>query len=94
MAFRGCVEQVTVFKFPPNVTSVFQPMDQGVIAALKAGYKSRLLAKMVETADVYNTQLQVMAKLKQCWAKYSQESNFNTNYTIHSVCVMVLHITD
>lgn len=53
--------QVKVFKFPPNVTSVYQPLDQGIIAALKAGYKSRLLTKVVATADCY-VELQVRAK--------------------------------
>ena len=42
--------QVTIFKSPPNVTSIFQPLDQGVIAALKVKYKSNLLSRLVETA--------------------------------------------
>ena len=53
--------QVKVFKFPPNVTSIYQPLDQGVIAALKVGYKSRLLGRLLETADRYD-ELQVLAK--------------------------------
>lgn len=32
--------QVIIYKFPPNVSSIFQPLDQGVIAALKVRYKS------------------------------------------------------
>ena len=28
--------QVALYKFPPNVTSVYQPLDQGVISILKA----------------------------------------------------------
>ena len=46
--------QVKALKLPPNVTSVYQPLNQGVIAALKAGYKCRLLASFVDTADRYN----------------------------------------
>ena len=42
--------QVKIFKFPPNVTSIYQPLDQGIIAALKVRYKSNLLAKLVQTA--------------------------------------------
>ena len=53
--------QVTVFKFPPNITSVYQPLDQGIIAALKTGYKSRLLEKVVASVANYN-ELQGMAK--------------------------------
>eukprot|EP00731_Ephydatia_muelleri_P017768 Em0010g866a len=40
--------QIRVFKLPPNITSVFQPMDQGIIAALKSGYRNRLLSRLVE----------------------------------------------
>ena len=61
---KNCVDplgQVRVFRFPPNITSVFQPLDQGIIAALKTGYKSRLLLKVVETAESY-AGLQVMAR--------------------------------
>ena len=31
--------QVTILTLSPNCTSVFQPMDMGVIAALKLKYK-------------------------------------------------------
>eukprot|EP00731_Ephydatia_muelleri_P025523 Em0017g606a len=50
--------QVTV---PPNITSVYQLLDQGIIATLKTGYKSRLLEKVVASVANYN-ELQVMAK--------------------------------
>eukprot|EP00731_Ephydatia_muelleri_P037465 Em0478g1a len=53
--------QIRVFKLPPNITSVFQPMDQGIIAALKSGYRNRLLSRLVEVADNYGD-LQAMAK--------------------------------
>ena len=52
----SCVDplgQVKVFKFPPNITSVYQPLDQGIIAVLKAGYKNKLLSRLVETAESY-----------------------------------------
>ena len=50
-----------MFKLPPNITSVFQPMDQGIIAALKSGYRNRLLSRLVEVANNYGD-LQAMAK--------------------------------
>ena len=52
--------QVTVFVFPPNVTSVYQPMDQGIIATRKTGYKNRLLSQLVQTAG--SNELQALAK--------------------------------
>ena len=44
-------EQIRVVFLPPNCTSVFQPMDSGVIAMLKKNYRTRLLRKMLETYD-------------------------------------------
>ena len=60
---ENCIDphqQVKVFKFPPNVTALYQPLDQGIIAALKTGYKSRLLEKLVEVVGNFE-QLQVLA---------------------------------
>jgi AcrR family transcriptional regulator len=54
------LKQVTVFKFPPNVTSIYQPLDQGIIATLKAGYKSRVLAGLVGTIENFDL-LQTLA---------------------------------
>ena len=55
------LRQIRTFKLPPNVTSVFQPMDQGIIAALKSGYRNRFLSRLVAVADNYSD-LQAMAK--------------------------------
>lgn len=38
--------QVTVFFFPPNVTSVYQPLDQGIISAMKKRYKYLMLKEV------------------------------------------------
>lgn len=47
----SCVDplgQVSIFYFPPNVTSVYQPLDQGIIAAFKTNYKREMITKLVE----------------------------------------------
>ena len=57
----GCVDptgQVTIFMFPPNITSLFQPLDQGVINAFKSHYKTKLLSKLNSAAPKY-TNLQL-----------------------------------
>ena len=36
---------------PPNTTSKLQPMDQGIIQALKAWYRKKLLAKLILSLD-------------------------------------------
>lgn len=43
--------QVSVMFLPPNTTSVYQPMDAGIIATLKKKYRYRLLEKMFEVYD-------------------------------------------
>ena len=45
------LEFVTVKFFPPNVTSIFQPLDQGIIRSVKAHYRSQLLRIMVLVLD-------------------------------------------
>lgn len=44
-------DQVKILTLPPNCTSLFQPMDMGVIAALKLQYKSRLLERISCTIE-------------------------------------------
>ena len=39
------LSNMKVVFLPPNATSRLQPMDQGVIHALKAGYRKKLLSK-------------------------------------------------
>lgn len=34
---------------PPNCTSVYQPLDQGIISALKIKYKTEMVSKLVHT---------------------------------------------
>lgn len=39
---------VTVLCLPPNTTSIYQPLDMGIISAVKRRYKSRLLRKVLQ----------------------------------------------
>ena len=43
--------QIIVLFLPPGVTSVFQPMDCGVIAMLKKNYRYSLLMRMLHVWD-------------------------------------------
>lgn len=38
---------ITAMFLPPNTTSLFQPMDQGVLEALKRRYRKALLQKIL-----------------------------------------------
>ena len=41
-------DRVDVYCLPPNCIAIHQPMDVGVIAALKARYRASLLARILE----------------------------------------------
>ena len=43
--------KITAIYLPPNVTSLIQPMDQGVMEALKLRYKKKLLRKLLIEDD-------------------------------------------
>ena len=43
------------------MTAIFQPLDQGIIAALKMKYRSKVLENLVLNADKFS-QLQLLAK--------------------------------
>jgi hypothetical protein len=53
MALTDPEGQVEVILFPPNCTSVYQPLDQGIISALKTLYKREMLAEFVEAYGKY-----------------------------------------
>jgi hypothetical protein len=56
---------------PPNVTALIQPMDQGVISALKRNYRSTLLQKRIEEGN----------DLKTFWKGYTI---LDAIYEVHS----------
>ena len=39
--------KITAHYLPPNVTSLIQPMDQGVLEALKRRYKKKILRRLL-----------------------------------------------
>ena len=47
---------VTCLFLPPNTTSLIQPMDQGVLQAMKNRYKRKLLQKVICSQDIDQTQ--------------------------------------
>ncbi|CAB1099355.1 unnamed protein product [Ectocarpus sp. CCAP 1310/34] len=46
--------QIIIIFLPPNVTSVFQPMDMGILFALKCQYKTEMVARLADLIDVWD----------------------------------------
>lgn len=55
-------ESCHVMYMPPNVTSLIQPMDQGVIAALKKIYRGRLLRELIVMDSAQNSTVDKFVK--------------------------------
>jgi hypothetical protein len=54
--------QFKILKLPPNTTSRLQPLDQGIISALKRAYRILLVSKLISLIDNWSA-LQQSAKL-------------------------------
>lgn len=60
------LDNIKVVFFPPNVTSVLQPMDQGVIQTLKLHYRKRILKKIVSTVEKNESVPDNIVDLREC----------------------------
>ncbi|XP_054725301.1 jerky protein homolog-like [Anastrepha obliqua] len=45
------VDDIKLVYLPPNVTSLVQPMDQGVIKSLKRGYRRKLVSEILQHSE-------------------------------------------
>lgn len=52
-----CEDEITIYFLPPHVTSLLQPMDQGVIASLKRRYRHKLLSEILSKLNDKDTGL-------------------------------------
>lgn len=46
-------EGITTIFLPPNVTSTSQPLDQGIICAVKKNYRTNVLKKVMQNMDMF-----------------------------------------
>ncbi|XP_065667946.1 tigger transposable element-derived protein 4-like [Hydra vulgaris] len=68
--------------FPPNTTSVLQPMDQGVIRSLKAHYRHKIVRLCIKAVDNNEPMpkisiLQAMKDLVSSWNAVSKKTVIN-----------------
>ena len=65
------LESIKIEFFPPNTTSVLQPMDMGIIRCLKINYRKKLVSNLIVNIDEsknYNVDiLDCFIWLKSSW---------------------------
>ena len=84
------LKNVTLLFFPPNTTSVLQPMDQGIIQNMKVHYKRQLVSSYIvqlelpEPTDPEKTKkiqkwnvLQACNAVADAWEKVSKTTIYN-----------------
>lgn len=80
--------RIDVLEFPPNVTSVYQPMDQGIIMAVKNHFKSEVLLRLIDAIDQWEAVRDVAKKTKRGHVGLGQGGSANlldTAEIIHDV---------
>jgi len=55
---------ITLHFFPPNLTSILQPMDRGIIRSLKAHYRNHIVLKLID--DMENKSIVSHISLLDC----------------------------
>lgn len=69
---NSVLNNVKVVFFPPNLTSIIQPMDQGVIKTLKLHYRKRILKKIVTIVENNQTVPVNIVDLRECISELSK----------------------
>jgi len=65
------LEHVKVLFLPPNTTSILQPLDQGIIHAVKRHYRARVVRRMLcniaSERDINVNILEAMQMFSAAW---------------------------
>lgn len=57
------INEIEVIFFPPNVTSLIQPMDQGIIQTVKLNYEINLVNSIIEAQNESVTLIEFLKKI-------------------------------
>ncbi|XP_050681804.1 tigger transposable element-derived protein 4-like [Leptidea sinapis] len=80
------LKSITLVFLPPNTTSVLQPMDQGIIRALKTHFRKNLVLKIIQLLDGCQstsfeypniTVLDGILMIQDAWTHLKQGTIFN-----------------
>ncbi|CAH2088978.1 unnamed protein product [Euphydryas editha] len=80
------LKKITLVFLPPNTTSVLQPMDQGIIRALKLHFRKNHVLKMIHLLDGRGsssveypkiTVLDAILMIQDAWTQLKQGTIFN-----------------
>jgi len=81
------LRSITLIFLPPNTTSVLQPMDQGIIRALKSNFRKNLVLKIIASLDANEgtscakhpkiTMLDAILTIYDAWNKITPATIFN-----------------
>ncbi|XP_025834752.1 tigger transposable element-derived protein 4-like [Agrilus planipennis] len=78
------LKSITLAFLPPNTTSVLQPMDQGIIRAIKTNFRKNLVLNMINCLSANDnnpstkiTMLDAILMVNDAWNKMSQSTIHN-----------------
>ncbi|GBN46284.1 hypothetical protein AVEN_143823-1 [Araneus ventricosus] len=72
------LKSITVGYFPPNVTSILQPLDQGVIMSFKRNYRKLPLRRIVSALEGEDYEVDILTTLhlsKAAWNDVTEKKN-------------------
>jgi hypothetical protein len=74
------LKNIKIAFYPPNCTSILQPLDQGIIRAFKSYYRSKLMAKLIARLDRQECEdgdinvLEAINMIGYSWNKVTQDT--------------------
>lgn len=80
------LKNITLVFLPPDTTSVLQPMDQGIIRALKTNFRKNLVLKLIANVDERSNSdekhyqisvLDAILMIYDSWSRITQQTIFN-----------------